>query len=115
MLGIILAVTLIPSYLFISGLVARFIYLKLKEKNHFDPDGPAIIIGVFWPLIFPFWLGFNLRTKTERLRDREAKRIKAIRDAEKDLEEATRTLIGHITERPVESRQFKNLKGNPFD
>jgi hypothetical protein len=112
MLRIILPVILIPSYLFISGLVARFIYLKLKEKNHFDPDGPAIIIGAFWPAIFPFWLGFNLRTKTERLRDRETKRLKAIRDAEKDLEEATRALID---KRTVESRQFKDLKGNPFD
>lgn len=54
-------------YLIMTGVVYAFTEEFLSNKTAYDPQGPATVAGVFWPIALPVFLGVYLARTPARI------------------------------------------------
>lgn len=54
-------------YLVVTGVVYAFTEEFLSNKTAYDPQGPATVAGVFWPIALPVFLGIYLARTPARI------------------------------------------------
>lgn len=79
-------------YLIMTGVVYAFTEEFLSNKTAYDPQGPATVAGVFWPIALPVFLGVYLARTPARIQNAAQERAATVREIVRKSDERTREL-----------------------